>query len=77
MLSTTRPCQRIRLATRGAATIDTCSCGAVHVTLGPATLRLTAEGFDDLVELVGEASEQLTRRAGARVVLLPGLRGDA
>lgn len=57
-----RPCQRSRVATRGAITIDTCTCGTIHLNAGSTTLRFTGDGFEELAELVLEALFELGAR---------------
>ena len=39
-MSSTTPCQSRRLAAHGPIRVDLCSCGQVHVSVGPTTLRL-------------------------------------
>ena len=39
-MSTHTPCQPRRLAAQGSIRIDLCSCGQVHVSIGPTTVRL-------------------------------------
>lgn len=39
-MSDSIPCQPQRLAAHGPIRIDLCSCGQVHVSIGPTTVRL-------------------------------------
>jgi hypothetical protein len=39
-MPTTVPCQPQRLAAHGPIRIDLCSCGQIHVSIGPTTVRL-------------------------------------
>jgi len=83
-MTTTRPCQRTRLATGPNVTIEACSCSLVHLNLGATTLRFTPEAFEGLASLfvaaVGELAtcsppgddRALTARAMGRRV-----RGEA
>lgn len=50
-MSTTVPCQPRRLAARGPIRIDLCSCGQVHLSIGPTTVRLA----QPVVRALGEA----------------------
>jgi hypothetical protein len=47
-------CRRRLLAQREAASLERCSCGTLHLTLGAITLRLTAEACLDLRHLLDE-----------------------
>lgn len=84
-MSTTRPCQRTRLATGANVTIEACSCSMIHLNLGATTLRFTPEAFEGLASLVltavgelathsprADAERALTARAMGR-----RLRGEA
>ncbi|MBX3185293.1 MAG: hypothetical protein KIT72_16520 [Polyangiaceae bacterium] len=48
-------CHRTRVAESGMATVEACSCGTLHLNLGPLTLRLTREALTDLVGTLGYA----------------------
>lgn len=76
-----RPCQRTRVATRATTTIDTCTCGTIHLNTGATTLRFTADGFEELAELVLEALAELTGSGHVeeRLLLEPAgrVRGQA
>jgi hypothetical protein len=82
-MSTTRPCQRTRLATGPNVTIEACSCSMVHLNLGATTVRFTPEAFEGLASLVFTAVAEMAARSplgdGDRVG--PGLgrraRGEA
>ncbi len=45
-------CQPVNLAANGAARLDRCSCGCLHLHLGPVMLRLTPEVLPSLVEVL-------------------------
>lgn len=48
---------------RGLGSVEQCSCGSVHVTIGAVTLRLTACALPALAELLSEGSTALAARA--------------
>ena len=50
-MATTVPCQPRRLAARGPIRIDLCSCGQVHLSIGPTTVRLA----QPVVRALGDA----------------------
>lgn len=56
------PCQRTRLATSPAVTIDACSCAMIHLNVGATTVRFTPEAFEGLAALVLEAVAELAAR---------------
>ena len=60
-MSTTRPCQRTRLATGPNVTIEACSCSMVHLNLGATTVRFTPEAFEGLASMVLTAVSEMTR----------------
>jgi hypothetical protein len=47
-------CRRRLLAQRDAVSLERCSCGTLHLTLGAITLRLTADACVDLRGLLDE-----------------------
>lgn len=53
--------------------VESCSCGLIHVTAGPVTLRLERAAFTDLVAVLALADAELTRGAprpwGVRMAL--------
>jgi hypothetical protein len=53
-------CSRRTLATGDFTTIEQCSCGSVHVTIGALTLRLTASSIAPLAATLGDAARTLT-----------------
>lgn len=54
-------CVRRTLAIGDFAAVEQCSCGAVHVTIGAVTLRLTASAIGPLGETLVEAARALGR----------------
>jgi hypothetical protein len=48
---------------RGLGSVEQCSCGSVHVTIGAVTLRLAACALPALAELLTEGSAALAARA--------------
>ncbi len=59
-------CKRHILARNAMGSVEGCSCGAVHLCLGPFTLRLEVPAFLALGELILQAHQGLTRVALAR-----------
>lgn len=47
---------------RGLGSVEQCSCGSVHVTIGAVTLRVAACALPALAELLTEASTALAAR---------------
>lgn len=62
-MSTTRPCQRTRLASGPNVTIEACSCSMIHLNLGPTTVRFTPEAFEGLASLVFTAVGEMAARS--------------
>lgn len=56
---TTAACQRQTLAAGELALVERCSCGAVHVTIGAVTLRLSAAAIPAIAETMIEAARVL------------------
>jgi ABC-type branched-subunit amino acid transport system permease subunit len=56
---------RIRLVDGDAVTLDQCSCGAIHLTIGAVTLRLQADAFAAVAAAVAEAATVLAVRRHA------------
>ena len=52
-------CQPVNVAANGAARLDRCSCGCLHLHLGPVMLRLTPEVLPGLVEVLDLALVRL------------------
>jgi len=79
----TRPtCLRTRLAETAVATIDYCQCGHMHLSLGPFSLRLSAEaliGLKDTIHEAMTAHDATTRDVATAVQRTPSWRrgGDA
>jgi hypothetical protein len=56
-------CHRTLLSgKRGLGSVEQCSCGSVHVTIGAVTLRVTACALPALAELLSEGSAALAAR---------------
>lgn len=62
-MSTTRPCQRTRLATGPNVTIEACSCSMIHLNLGATTVRFTPEAFEGLASMVLAAVGEMATRS--------------
>lgn len=58
------PCRSVNLAANGAARVDRCSCGCVHLHVGPVMLRLAPEMLPKVAEVLGVAVERLGRGIG-------------
>ena len=56
---TTKPCVRRTLAVGDFAMVEQCTCGAVHVTIGPVTLRLAASAIAQIATTLNEAARGL------------------
>jgi len=56
---TTNPCVRRTLAVGDFAMVEQCTCGAVHVTIGPVTLRLSASAIAPIALTLNEAARGL------------------
>jgi len=56
---TTNPCARRALAVGDFAVVEQCTCGAVHVTIGPVTLRLVASAIAQIATTLTEAARGL------------------
>jgi hypothetical protein len=48
---------------RGLGSVEQCSCGSIHVTVGAVTLRLAACALPALAELLTEGAAALAARA--------------
>jgi hypothetical protein len=48
-------CVREGLAKGRSVSVERCSCGHVHVTLGPLTVRIDADTLAELAHVVGSA----------------------
>lgn len=48
---------------RGLGSVEQCSCGSVHVTIGAVTLRVAACALPALAELLTEGAAALAARA--------------
>jgi hypothetical protein len=56
-------CRRRLLAQREAVSLERCSCGTLHLTLGAITLRLTADACLDLRGLLDEGLKRFAFEA--------------
>ena len=73
-------CQRKLLAKRGCYQFESCSCGTVHFSIGPITVHLNAEGFEDLKDLLWElkSNEEVALPENEGPILWgPAIRGEA
>ena len=59
-MSDPEPCTRRTLATGDLARIEQCSCGAIHLTIGAATLRLSPAAFPSVAATIADATRQLS-----------------
>lgn len=55
------PCRSVNLAANPAARVDLCSCGCVHLDIGPVRLRLAPDVLPKVAEVLGVAIERLGR----------------
>jgi hypothetical protein len=54
-------CERAVVAEGPGARIERCNCGAVHLSLGPVTVRLDPESFESFAVTVAYASARMAR----------------
>jgi hypothetical protein len=54
-----KKCQRIVLAGNGPLRIESCDCGAIHLIVGFATMRLDRFAFGELAGVIAEAMGRL------------------
>ena len=66
-----KTCRRATLARNGAGSVQRCTCGTVHLTIGPATLRLPPEAVAALRELLSDAAAVMARAGGRSPDRLP------
>ncbi|MFZ5476507.1 MAG: hypothetical protein ACOZNI_06980 [Myxococcota bacterium] len=64
-MSPQRPCVHSDLARGPLGSVEACSCGAVHLCLGPFSLRLDPPAFLSLCDLVDRARARLFAEARA------------
>jgi hypothetical protein len=57
-----RECTRRTLAAGDYMVVEQCSCGAVHVTIGAVTMRLTASALPALAQTLDEAARSIVFR---------------
>jgi hypothetical protein len=62
-----RKCVRQKLSERASFRVDSCDCGAIHLTIGFITIRLDARAFHEFAAAVQEAS--LSRQKVERPVI--------
>jgi hypothetical protein len=62
-----RKCVRQKLSERASFRVDSCDCGAIHLTIGFITIRLDAPAFREFAAAVYEAS--LPRQAADRSLI--------
>ena len=55
-------CSRRVLAAGDYMLVEQCTCGAVHLTIGAVTLRLSRTAIPSLAETLGEAARSLILR---------------
>ena len=69
-MMTMKPCTRRTVATGEYAMVEQCTCGAVHMTIGPVTLRLAASAIGPIAATLSEAADglKLEQSLGARAV---------
>ena len=67
-MDTCRP-QRALLADGPFCKVECCECGAIHVSLGPLTLRLRAEVVEGVWVTLGEALTRFGREPRREPVL--------
>jgi hypothetical protein len=54
-----RECRRRRIGGASSFTIDLCECGAVHLTIGFATLRLEPHAYRELASAIAQGARSL------------------
>ncbi len=59
-------CHRTTLACGPAGLVQLCGCGAVHLSVGPVTMRLTPQACESLSRTLADAAGQLRRELGRR-----------
>lgn len=69
------PCHRRLLAQSPQARVEACSCGLIHVSAGPITLRLEAAACEALTTVLARAMVEMVRlreeAAPSRLRLVP------
>jgi hypothetical protein len=55
-------CERRRLAAEGQYAIDVCRCGAIHLTVGPLTIRLEENAYRELASTISAGATELDNR---------------
>lgn len=71
------PCQQTLLSRGASAQLTRCSCGHLHLSLGPVTLRLEEAALRDAFGTLAEAVAALDAGAGAAAGGRSGPRGWA
>ena len=67
-------CNKTNLSAAGPFRVDLCSCGSVHVHLGPAMVRVTPASLPKLAAVLELASDRLP---AVQRALAPTSEGDA
>lgn len=67
------PCCRRTLAQSQSSRVDLCSCGHVHLSIGPVTLRLEPVVLQSISTVLDQAVEQLRGEHDADPVPFPGV----
>ena len=57
-------CRARTLAQEGAMRVDLCACGALQITLGPFSVRLSAQNCHSLYGVLSQALAHLPRHGG-------------
>lgn len=67
------PCCRRILAQSQSSRVDLCSCGHVHLSIGPVTLRLEPMVLQSISTVLDQAVEQLRGDHDADLMPLPSV----
>lgn len=65
-------CPRRTLASGEYAMVEHCACGAIHVTIGPVTLRLSTASLAPIASTLTDAAIGLALDAAPTAGVLPG-----
>ncbi len=74
-MSHTHKCKSSKLVTKDALHISYCSCGMVHLHLGPISVRVSEQAFSDLADGASTAMIRLQNIKGAVSHPGPGVFG--
>ncbi len=58
-------CQRQCLIEGALAKVEQCSCGMIHVTAGPLTVRLDPQAFESIASTFAAGADRLRKRASS------------